>query len=94
MNFGSERLTQGIAEAMGISEEEAEGAKITMPTDVESYLNALLMPLGRVRASIDFFDHQHDKPAAARRVARRLLKICRWKCCWNATNGILWPRCN
>ena len=62
VNFGSERLTQGIAEAMGISEEEAEGAKITMPTDVESYLNALLMPLGReLRASIDFFDHQHDK---------------------------------
>lgn len=62
VNFGSERLTTGIAEAMGISEDEAEGAKITMPTDVESYLNALLMPLGReLRASIDFFDHQHDK---------------------------------
>lgn len=62
VNYGSERLTQGIAEAMGISEEEAEGAKLTMPTDVESYLSALLMPLGReMRASIDFFDHQHDK---------------------------------
>jgi type IV pilus assembly protein PilM len=62
VNYGSERLTQGIADAMGISEEEAEGAKLTMPTDVESYLSALLMPLGReMRASIDFFDHQHDK---------------------------------
>ena len=62
VNYGSERLTQGIAETMGISEEEAEGAKLTMPPDVESCLSALLMPLGReLRASIDFFDHQHDK---------------------------------
>jgi len=62
VNYGSERLTQGIAEAMGLSEEEAESAKLAMPTDVESYLSALLMPLGReMRASIDFFDHQHDK---------------------------------
>lgn len=62
VNYGSERLTQGIAETMGISEEEAEGAKLTMPPDVESCLSALLMPLGReLRASIDFFDHQHDR---------------------------------
>lgn len=62
VNFGSERLTQGIGEAMGISEEEAEAAKLGMSPDVESYLNPLLMPLGReLRASIDFFDHQHDK---------------------------------
>jgi type IV pilus assembly protein PilM len=62
VNYGSERLTQGIADALGISEDEAEGAKLTMPPDVESYLSALLMPLGReLRASIDFFDHQHDR---------------------------------
>jgi type IV pilus assembly protein PilM len=62
VNFGSERLTRGIAEALGISDDEAEGAKLTMPPDVESYLSALLMPLGReLRASIDFFDHQHDR---------------------------------
>ncbi len=62
VSFGSERLTIGLADAMGISEEEAEGAKITMPPEVEAYLVALLSPLGReLRASIDFFDHQHDK---------------------------------
>lgn len=62
VTYGSERLTQEIAETLQISEEEAEGAKLTMPADVESILSAVLMPLGReLRASIDFFDHQHDR---------------------------------
>lgn len=66
VTYGSERLTQGIADALGISEDEAEGAKLTMPPDVESYLSAVLMPLGReLRASIDFFDHQHDRAVSA-----------------------------
>lgn len=60
--FGSGKLTQGISEALGMSLEEAEGAKITMPPEVESITQSLLSPLGReLRASIDFHDHQRDR---------------------------------
>ena len=60
--FGSGRLTQGISEALGMSLEEAEGAKMTMPPEVESIAQSLLSPLGReLRASIDFHDHQRDR---------------------------------
>ncbi len=60
--FGSGKLTQGISEALGMSLEEAEGAKITMPPEVESVVQGLLSPLGReLRASIDFHDHQRDR---------------------------------
>lgn len=62
VQFGSGRLTQGISEALGMSLEEAEGAKITMPPEVESVAQSLLLPLGReLRASIDFHDHQRDR---------------------------------
>jgi type IV pilus assembly protein PilM len=65
VSFGAEKLTQGIAEAMGIDEEEAEGAKVTMPPELEAYLAAMVNPLGReLRASVDFFDHQHDRPVS------------------------------
>ncbi|PAW80758.1 MAG: hypothetical protein B9S33_17905 [Pedosphaera sp. Tous-C6FEB] len=60
--FGSGKLTQGISEALGMSLEEAEGAKVTMPPEVESVVQSLLSPLGReLRASIDFHDHQRDR---------------------------------
>lgn len=60
--FGSGKLTQGISDALGMSIEEAEGAKITMPPEVESVAQTLLSPLGReLRASIDFHDHQRDR---------------------------------
>ena len=62
VQFGSGRLTQGISEALGMSLEEAEGAKITMPPEVESVAQSLLSSLGReLRASIDFHDHQRDR---------------------------------
>jgi type IV pilus assembly protein PilM len=62
VQFGSGRLTQGISEALGMSLEEAEGAKMTMPPEVESVAQSLLSPLGReLRASIDFHDHQRDR---------------------------------
>jgi len=62
VQFGSGKLTQGISEALGMSLEEAEGAKITMPPEVESVAQSLLSPLGReLRASIDFHDHQRDR---------------------------------
>jgi type IV pilus assembly protein PilM len=62
VNIGGDRLTQGLAESMGISYAEAEGIKVGMPAEVQTSLEPLLTPLGReLRASIDFFEHQQDK---------------------------------
>ncbi len=62
VNIGGDRLTNGLAESLGISYAEAEGIKVGMPMEVQSNLEALVTPLGReLRASIDFFEHQHDK---------------------------------
>ena len=63
--IGGDKLTAGLAEAMGISYAEAEGIKIGMPNEVQQHLEAVIIPLGReLRASIDFFEHQRDKPIA------------------------------
>jgi type IV pilus assembly protein PilM len=60
--IGGDKLTNGLAEALGISYAEAEGIKVGMPTEVQSQLESLVLPLGReLRASIDFFEHQQDK---------------------------------
>jgi type IV pilus assembly protein PilM len=60
--IGGDRLSNGLAESLGISYAEAEGIKVGMPTEVQSQLEALVLPLGReLRASIDFFEHQQDK---------------------------------
>ena len=62
VNIGGDKLTQGLAESMGISYAEAEGIKVGMPAEVQANLEPLLTPLGReLRASIDFFEHQQDK---------------------------------
>ena len=62
VEIGGERLTNGLAEAMSISATEAEGIKVGMPEEVQQTIQPLLVPLGReLRASIDFFEHQHDK---------------------------------
>lgn len=59
--IGGDRLTAELSEAMKISYAEAEGIKLGMPGEVQSHLEATLIPLGReLRASIDFFEHQHD----------------------------------
>jgi type IV pilus assembly protein PilM len=61
--IGGDRLTNGVAEALGVSYAEAEGIKVGLPDEVQSTMVNLLSPLGReLRASIDFFEHQHDKP--------------------------------
>lgn len=63
VGIGGDRLTKGLAEALNVSYAEAEGIKIGMPTEVQSQLEGLVLPLGReLRASIDFFEHQHDHP--------------------------------
>ena len=62
VSFGSAKLTSGIAESLGVTNLEAEGIKVGMPQEIESTIQPLLTPLGReLRASIDFFEHQHDK---------------------------------
>ena len=62
VGIGGDKLTSGLAETIGVSYEEAEGIKIGMASEVEDTLQPLLMPLGReLRASIDFFENQHDK---------------------------------
>ena len=61
--IGGDKLTCGVAEALGIGYAEADGIKVGMPTEVQALLESLLLPLGReLRASLDFFEHQQDKP--------------------------------
>jgi type IV pilus assembly protein PilM len=62
VSIGGDRLTNGVAEALGVSYAEAEGIKVGLPSEVQSTMVSLLSPLGReLRASIDFFEHQQDK---------------------------------
>jgi type IV pilus assembly protein PilM len=59
--IGGDRLTQGVAEALGTSYAEAEGIKLGLAEEVQSTITSLLSPLAReLRASIDFFEHQQD----------------------------------
>jgi type IV pilus assembly protein PilM len=61
--IGGDKLTSGLAEALGISYAEADGIKVGLPAEVQAALESLLLPLGReLRASLDFFEHQRDKP--------------------------------
>lgn len=65
VNIGGDRLTAAVAEAMNISYAEAEGIKVGMASEVQSTLEAVIAPLGReLRASIDFFEHQQDRPVS------------------------------
>ena len=60
--IGGDRLTQGLAESLNISYQEAENIKVGMPGEVAQNLEPLIQPLGReLRASIDFFENHHDK---------------------------------
>ena len=62
VNIGGYHFTAGLAEALGISYEEAEGIKVGMPSEVQHNLEPLIAPLGReLRTSIEFFEHQQDK---------------------------------
>jgi len=65
VNIGGDKLTAGLAEAMGVSYAEAEGIKVGMAPEVEASLQMQVIPLGReIRASLDFFEHQHDRPVS------------------------------
>ncbi len=63
VNIGGDKLTQSLVAALNISYAEAEGIKIGMPAEILNDLESQVVPLGReLRASIDFFEHQHDRP--------------------------------
>lgn len=60
--IGGDRLTQGLAEGLHISYQEAENIKLGMPGEVAGNLEPLIQPLGReLRASIDYFENHNDK---------------------------------
>ncbi len=60
--IGGDRLTAGLADTMKITYTEAESIKVGMPLEVQANLEGMLSPLGReLRASIDFYEHQHDR---------------------------------
>ena len=79
VNIGGDKLTAGLAEAMGVTYAEAEGIKLgivpknrsepngevaALETQVTA-LDAQVAPLGReLRASLDFFEHQQDRPVS------------------------------
>lgn len=63
VSIGGDKLTSGLAESMSVSYAEAEGIKIGLPEEVQMIMQTLITPLGReLRASIDFFEHQQDRP--------------------------------
>jgi type IV pilus assembly protein PilM len=63
VNIGGDKVTLGLAEMMSISYAEAEGIKVGMAPEVQSALEMQVLPLGReLRASLDFFEHQNDRP--------------------------------
>jgi len=63
VGIGGDRMTTALSESMSISYAEAEGIKVGMATEVQPALDSILTPLGReLRASIDFFEHQQDRP--------------------------------
>ena len=65
VNIGGDKLTAGLAEAMNISYAEAEGIKVGMAPEVQSTLESQVQPLGHeLRASLDFFEHQQDRPVS------------------------------
>jgi type IV pilus assembly protein PilM len=65
VNIGGDQLTTGLAETMSISYAEAEGIKVGMAPEVEGPLQMQVIPLGReLRASLDFFEHQQDRPVS------------------------------
>jgi type IV pilus assembly protein PilM len=65
VNIGGDKLTAGLAEAMNVTYAEAEGIKVGMAPEVQSALENQVLPLGReLRASLDFFEHQQDRPVS------------------------------
>jgi type IV pilus assembly protein PilM len=65
VGIGADAVTAALGEALGTSYAEAESIKQGIPDEVQTTLQEILSPLGReLRASLDFFEHQHDKPVS------------------------------
>lgn len=63
--IGGDHLSAALAETLGVSYAEADSIKVGLTMEVQSHLEPLLMELGReLRASVDCFEHQHDKTLA------------------------------
>jgi type IV pilus assembly protein PilM len=63
--IGGDKLTTGLADAMKATYAEAEGAKVGMSPEAKSAIEMQVLPLGReLRASLDFFEHQQDRPVS------------------------------
>ncbi len=63
LGIGGDKLTAGIAEAMKVTYAEAEGVKVSAGAEVKAIIQSQVIPLGReLRASLDFFEHQQDRP--------------------------------
>jgi type IV pilus assembly protein PilM len=63
VNIGGDQLTEGLKDALNVSYAEAEGIKVGMAPEVEAALQMQVLSLGReIRASLDFFEHQFDRP--------------------------------
>jgi type IV pilus assembly protein PilM len=64
VNIGGDNFTAGLAQTMSISYAEAEGIKVGLAPEAQSLIEAQVSPLGReLRASLDFVEHQQDRPA-------------------------------
>ena len=65
VGVAGDKLTAGVAESMGVPYAEGEAMKIAMTEDVQAFMGLLLDSLGKeLRASLDFFENQHDRPAS------------------------------
>jgi type IV pilus assembly protein PilM len=63
LNIGGDHLTEGLKDALHVSYAEAEGIKVGMAPEVQGALQIQVLVLGReIRASLDFFEHQFDRP--------------------------------
>jgi Tfp pilus assembly PilM family ATPase len=61
--IGAEKVINTLAESLNVSITEAESNLLNAPQDVETALIHPISYLGReLRASIDFFEHNYDKP--------------------------------
>ncbi|HVU09211.1 MAG TPA: pilus assembly protein PilM [Verrucomicrobiae bacterium] len=64
INVGGDTITAGLAETMNITCAEAEGIKVGLAPEAQALIESQVAPLGReLRASLDFFEHQQDRPA-------------------------------
>lgn len=61
ISMGSDHLTKGLAEALGVTYPVAEGIKTVMPEKVQGKLNELMLPLAQeLRTAINFFESQQN----------------------------------